>query len=356
MKRNVTREMAMKDPNLIVPIAFDIIFKEVFGTKKNIKITEYLVSILLDIPYEEVKGKVDFKEKELSGKKVMSKKGEKDIVFLVSLEEPFKISLEMNQFNIDNPTIVRNSLFQSDSFVTGIEENDNYVDIPITIQFNFNPEFVDIINRPLVDEYYYKNKYGYILTEKNKIVHINVAKMSDMWYNLEYKSYPEISPILFLISAIIIENEKIKFDELISDKRINDEIGKLIEGIVYDMNENVGLVSRYYDYEEERKKLLRSDVIYQSRLRAEKIAPKMAEKMAKELAAKLAKDMAKDMAKDIAKEMANNMAKDMVHDITNDTIRKFYKNGVSLDVIEKSFGISKEEIETILNFPKKEEC
>ena len=37
MKKNVTREMAMKDPNLIVPIAFDIIFKEVFGTKKNIK-------------------------------------------------------------------------------------------------------------------------------------------------------------------------------------------------------------------------------------------------------------------------------------------------------------------------------
>ena len=344
MKKNVTREMAMKDPNLIVPIAFDIIFKEVFGTKKNIKITEYLVSILLNIPYEEVKGRVDFKEKELSNKKVMSKKGEKDIVFLVSLEEPFKISLEMNQFNIDTPTIVRNSLYQSDSFVTGIEENDNYVDIPTTIQYNFNPEFVDVVNRPIIDEYYYMNKYNNVLTEKNKIVHINVAKMSDMWYTQEYKSYKEISPILFLISAIMIENEKIKFDELVNDKRINEEIGKLIEGIVYNMNENVGLVSRYYDYEEERKKLLRSDVIYQSRLRAEKIAPKMAEKMAKELAPKMAKDMAENMAKD--------MAKDMAQDNMRDTIKKCYNNGVSIEVIKKIFEISYDEIKDILNIDK----
>ena len=49
MLKNITKDEAKNNPNLIVPIAFDDVFKEVFGNSQNIEVLEYLISILLDV-------------------------------------------------------------------------------------------------------------------------------------------------------------------------------------------------------------------------------------------------------------------------------------------------------------------
>ena len=327
MLKNITKDEAKNNPNLIVPIAFDDVFKEVFGKEENINALEYLVSILLDIPYDDVKGKVYLKSNRKYRPNISSKKGEKDIVFNVDISKPFRISLEMNKYNIDKIIINRNILFHSDVYVSGIKESDPYTSIPTTIQFNLNPDYIDMINKPLVDEYYYRNKYNNILTPNNKIVHINVAKMSEMWYSLEYKRFPSINPLLFLISTILLENEKVKFDELVNNRLLDKKIGKMIERIVYDMNDEE-LLSRYYSIEDERERLWFEELV--------------------EFRRKEAKEMAKDMAKDMAKEMAKDMAKEMAKDNINNIIINLYQNDVPIETIKRATGLSIDEINQII--------
>lgn len=261
----VTKEMAMKNPNLMVPIAFNDVFQEVFGKEENSNLTAILISALLDIPYDDVKDKIIFKNSKLNKINVNSKKGIKDVVFIVDIQEPLKISLEMNKYNINDIIILRNLYYHSDTFSSSLKEQEGYGNIPKTIQFNFNPDFVDNINKPLYDEYYYTNKYGYILSSKNIICHINVAKMSEMWYNDEYKKVTSIPPIIFLFSAIIVENEKTKFKELLNNKLLNKKIGEQLERIVYNMNEDNCITDKYYDFETEQRRIWKSEIEWESK-------------------------------------------------------------------------------------------
>ena len=96
MTRLKTRKEIERDPNLIVPIAFDDIFKTIFGKEENADITAYLISLLLKIPYERVKGKIIFKSNTHNKNRTLEKNSEKDIVFLVDTSEAMKINLEMN--------------------------------------------------------------------------------------------------------------------------------------------------------------------------------------------------------------------------------------------------------------------
>lgn len=71
--KKLKRKEYERDPNLIVPVAFDDVFKAVFGREENADITAYLISLLLKIPYEKVKGKIIFKSTSHYKKKVREK-------------------------------------------------------------------------------------------------------------------------------------------------------------------------------------------------------------------------------------------------------------------------------------------
>ena len=83
-----------------------------FGNEEYPNITAYLVSILLNIPYQLVKGKIVFKNTKNNLKRVDEKASDKDVVFIVDLEEPYdklKVNLEMNNTKyISSITISRN--------------------------------------------------------------------------------------------------------------------------------------------------------------------------------------------------------------------------------------------------------
>jgi len=97
MNKIKTRKELQENPNFIVPIAFDDIYKVVFGTEENADITAYLVSLLLKIPYEKVKGKIVLKKTTNNKTRTKEKNSEKDIVFLVDTSVPMKLILEMNR-------------------------------------------------------------------------------------------------------------------------------------------------------------------------------------------------------------------------------------------------------------------
>ena len=79
--------------------------------------------------------------------------------------------------------------------------------------------------------------------------------MAELWYSNEYKKYKEISPILFGLSALMLETNKKKFEHLVESIKMDKDIKEQLERIVMDLNVDDELVTKYYDLEEERKKM-----------------------------------------------------------------------------------------------------
>lgn len=250
MRKNVTLEEARNDPDIIVPIVYDEIFREIFGNPKNVVFTEYLVSALLNIPYEEIKGKISYKTRTSENVNINKNKIEKDIVFIVDIENKSILNLEMNLKDLTSTKILRNVKYITDIF-SNIDKN---IKVKSVIQFNFNTSFVDNKNKFIYDKYLFRNKKGNILTEKIQIIEINVAKMSELWYSNEYKKYKNVSKKVFWFATLLMENEISKLNELIKDTPISKDIATNLRKRVMDMNDNNELyLGRWYDPEEEYK-------------------------------------------------------------------------------------------------------
>ena len=335
MKLNVNKEEAINNHNLIVPIAYDEVFREIFGNPKNSVFTEYLVSALLNIPYDEVKGKIVFKSKDSDNIKVNKKKMEKDIVFVVDINKGHVLNLEMNLNDLSDIKKIRNTKYISDIFSNLLKPGDNEDSVKYVTQFNFNTEYADKKNKYIYDEYKYQNKKGNVLTNKIKIIHINIARMSELWYNKRYKRYKNISKIIFWFATLIIENEKSKLQELVDSSPINIDIAKDLERKVLTMNDDSELYGRYYNKEEEEK-FWRD--LERKELRKEAIAEGLAE----------------GLAKGLAKGLAEGLLKGKLEKQT-ETILNMYEDNMDIKLIAKYNNISIEKVNEIIsdNFNKK---
>ena len=83
----------------------------------------------------------------------------------------------------------------------GLKESENYDNVLQTIQYDFNRGYVEKTNKKEVD---LRNKYGNILTENVKIVHINIDELSKLWYSESRKQYSKNYQILCGISALMV--------------------------------------------------------------------------------------------------------------------------------------------------------
>ena len=352
MKLYLNKKENKRDPNLMVPIIFDDIFKKVFGSEENADITAYLVSLLLKIPYEKVNGNIVFKSTKQDNYRVTDKLAKKDIVFIVNIDEPLKLNLEMNRtFSLSKSIIDRNVYYESNLFGSGLRIENEYKDLKMTIQYNFNLDFVDRVEEPLIDEYLFRNERGNILTEKTKIVHINILKMRELWYNGKYKTFTGISPNLFALASLLVENEKKEFQKIVDEVPIKTNIKEKIERIVSDMNFDDELIEKYYDLDEEREKMLRAtfEEIYEAKLQKdlqEKLqeeSQKIQEKFQVET-----KELQKKF-QDETKELQKNLQKEK-----EKTIFTMYKNGLSVDLISKYANISIKIINEIIKRNKED--
>ena len=343
-----TKNDNKRNPNLIVPIIYDDIFKRVFGSEENADITAYLVSLLLKIPYEKVKGNIVFKSTKQDNYRVNDKLAKKDIVFIVNIEEPLKLNLEMNRsFSLSKSIIDRNVYYESNLFGSGLRQENEYKDLKMTIQYNFNLDFVDRVEEPVIDEYLFRNERGNILTEKTKIVHINILKMRELWYNGKYKTFTGISPNLFALASLLVENEKKEFQKIVDEVPIKTDIKEKIERIVSDMNFDDELIEKYYDLDEEREKMLRAtfEEIYEAKLQ------KDLQKKLQEESQKL-QEKFQNKSKEL-QEKFQNESKELQKE-KDKTIFTMYKNGLSVDLIAKYTHISIKNINEIIKRNKED--
>ena len=370
MKKEKVRKVLERDPSKIVPIAFDDIFKVVFGSEENKDITAYLVSLLLKLPYEKVKGHVKFKESRIYKQRSNEKNSEKDIVFLVDTSKPMKLNLEMNRLErLEPETIDRNVYYLSNLFGSGLKIKDEYKDIKTTIQYNFNLDYADKLGEELIDEYVYRNRRGNVLTFKTRIVHINIKKMADLWYNGEYKKFSDISPILFGLSAMILETDKEKFENLVDSIKMDESIKEQMERIVMDLNIDDELVTKYYDAEEERKKFNEAvkDRIKREAMEEgirqgleEGLEKGMQEGLEKGMQEGLEKGMQegleKGMQEGLEKGMQKGLEKGMQEGLEKGSLEKqqeiilnMYNKGLDIESISKFMNLSILEVEMIIN-------
>jgi len=259
MSTNITNKKRKLREGEMLPLTFDPCFKLMWGNEDHPEVTALLISKLLDIPYDEVNGKIRFTNTKNQNLSVGDKQSDKDVTFLVDTSEPYKISLEMNfspSALIHNSLIERNLYYLSNYFGTGLGQN-NYKELKTTIQFNFNMDFIDKEHKKLIDTYMYRNEEGHVLTDILQIVHINIAEMYDIWYNRgeEMAKYDNNMQDNIRIGACMVTNLRAEFDKALSEVDANKILKSSMKEIVSNMINDEELCVLFYNKEEEEKKI-----------------------------------------------------------------------------------------------------
>lgn len=383
----MTKDELIRDTNTYVPISFDPVFKEVFGNEKYPNNTAYLASILLDIPYEDIKGKIVFKSLRHNDIRIKDKKCEKDIVFLVNLSEGYKINIEVNMSKSGIQAIIaRNYYYVANLFGGGLREADEYSEIRTTIQYNLNNFSIDKENSKLERNFVMRDEDG-VLSSKLEISHLNIAEMAKLWYDKSTKWHDERSKKLSGLSALILETNKVMFHEILNALDMPDDVDKDIGRIVEDMNYDDELNVRYYNWEEEQARLNRSilkeakkrhekmnlqelaeeiyelsgevidwqEVLYKKAKEEldgeslEQLMKKYPEQFGQDFIKKLADEMPEEL-KEILREKAKEEAiKQSVEQNKREMVLNMKEKGFSLDVISDVTKLSIEEVEKIIN-------
>ena len=162
----------IRKKRLPIPLGWDGLFKKVFGNEDKPQNVEMLLSLVLNIPYEELKNKTQI----LNNDKILSnfddKKQSQDIVLKVFLhdEESF-VNLEANIHGFDQDIINRNLSYITYIFSKQLRRKVPYNLMEPVIQINFtkhtSSEKTTDSNR-IVDTYLLTNQHNEILTQKKE--------------------------------------------------------------------------------------------------------------------------------------------------------------------------------------------
>lgn len=183
----------------IIPLNFDYVFTRIFNNKKNIEIVESLVACFIRIPLKEVHGNLEIKSRVLP----IDNKHEQDsrIDLLLNYKGQV-INIELNNELLSSGVVDRNVCYickmHGNQLKYGVSD---YRKINSTIQICLNTKIKN--ESEIVEEYYFANKKGKILTKKVKILNVDVEKGSKECYN---KS--DINPIALWCEIITTNNEQ----------------------------------------------------------------------------------------------------------------------------------------------------
>jgi len=183
-----------------------------------------------------------------------------------------------------------------------LKQGMEYNKMPYTVLINFNTFFVNSEQKEVFEEFSYRDKYGFELTEKNKIINVNIEECYNLWYTNDYegKFEPYEEDLMLLCAAMMVDNQD-DFHDIVSMVRMKPEIKELMERVVRDMNDDENLVTEYRSWKEEE------------RLINEAIINEVREKSINEGIAQNRKEMVLNMHKD-------NLTLDLIAKYANLTI------------------------------------
>ena len=300
----------LKHKGEIMLQSYDEAFKIMYGNPENIEVTTLLVSKLLNIDYKKLEGNVEILLPKTPNELIGEKLSERDVVVKVDTTNKYKLVIEVNVREKAYRNILdRNLYYLSEVFSKGLKQKSNYEELVSTYLINLNT-FVVSKESKVIDEYLLRNEEGEVYSDKIKILCINLEECLKLWYNKKYEEerYKEYRDIILLCASMRVNNMN-EYEKIINEIEVNNKVKGIMKGVTYKMNNDDELWTRYISKEEDEKMILNG--IIEEEREASVIQTK----------------------------------KDMVIN--------FYKNGASLELIEKSTGISKEEIEEIIKENRK---
>ena len=283
----------------MIPLTFDEAARIMFANQDNITPLALLLSLILKENQDDLKDRIQIINPYVPNKDLGEKKTERDIVVRLISDNNYndqKIVLEINF----------------------LKENESYSKIKSSLLINLNTFFVDYKNKPWYDAYYYCNEYGYIYSKKQRIININIADCYQKCYNQlvpEFENLEEKK--LFYLCAAMLTNKKEEFNDLLQKSGIDSETRNNMVEVCDNMNDNEELKLRYYDINEERRRIY-------------------------EAAIEDSKEMAREegIQQGIQEGIEQNK-KEMVLNLNH--------NGVSLDIIAKSSNLTIDEVKAIID-------
>jgi len=239
----------------IIPLHWDSAFHIMYANEKHLETLTVLLSKVLKIEYRKLEGNVTLKHRKTPGEMVDEKECEKDVVVSVKTDKDYRIVLEVNiKGGLYDSVIDRNMYYMYQEGGHTLKQGMGYNKMPYTVLINFNTLFVNNEYQEVFEEFVYRDKYGFELTEKNKIININIEECYNLWYTNDYegKFEPYEEDLMLLCAAMMVDNQN-DFHNIVSEVRMKPEIKKLMEGIVRKMNSDESLVTEYRSWKEEER-------------------------------------------------------------------------------------------------------
>ena len=295
----------------MIKLCFDEAFKIIYANQDHPEILTLLLSKVLKIDYKLLEGKVTLLPLKATNKTVGEKKCERDILVSVKTNHDYKIVIEVNvKKNFYQSVIDRNLYYTYQTAGHVLQESMNYDDIPYTILINFNTFFINKNQKDVFEEFCYRDKYGYILTEKNINYNINIEECHRLWYNNEYQGkFESFEEDLLLLCAAMMVDKEVDFSNILKMVQMKPEIMELMEGLVKEMNHDEKLVTDYKVWKNEEERINAS----------------------------------------IISEVRRNSIKEGIEQKEKEMVLNMYKENITLDIISKCAGIGIDEVQEIIN-------
>ena len=313
-----------------IPLIFDKAAKFVFG-RDNVDLATILVSALLEIPYEDLIGKITYLPLNYPGENKTDSSIESDLVLIVKTpngEE--RLIIEFNYFHYDLESKLKNKQIKlvlnktkqgkSDQTLgylcklySSIKVGEKFKDVsPVTlINFNSFGTFDNKFSNYGILNY---NNTLDIYSEKLKIRNINVAKCYQEWYNGKYQERNINEHNLFILSVMMATDKLDEVYKLIEELEIDSSLKKRFRKVVNMMNTSIDLTGLYYNYDERQKALddyikesVREEFAKENFEKGEKRGLKIGEKRGEQRGLKIGEQRGEANKE---KEMVINMYKD----------------------------------------------
>lgn len=325
----------------IIPISFDMVFKKMWGDPNGKQRLEAFLSIMLGIPYEKLKGKVEIieSEKRIDNKNI--KRQRFDIVAKVKLNVYGKVNLEMN-LGFDKTDIDRNLSFVTHIFNSGIRNKMKYEDIPPVLQIDFNDYDVDKNNNDIIDKYFLQNKNGNVLTEKLQIWNINIVKCYNIWYNKNVSSLKKDEQEIVKICALMNISKREEFVTCLGEIKMNEKVKKDIEQAEEEFSSNEEILGWYGTTEE--YEALEKAKLENARKEAQEIGYNdgFSQGVSKGISQGISQGILQGISKGVSQGISQGIKQNKI-----ETAKKLLKANFDIDFISKITGLTAEEINKI---------
>ena len=241
----------------IIPLCYDKLYKKIFANKNYLKPLEELLSIILPMDLELLRGNVSLTTNEPVVENNNSKRRVLDIITEIRLPKG-KRSVINIEVNLNKATVVRNTSFETKVYSNEIEAGEDYTNYPKVIQICFDYFEVNKYNRDVEKVFFLKDKTNYILESNLEIRHINIEKANKLWYSNNVNGTGENKDLVLLSALLTIDNIK-DFKKCLEVLPMEEETKKYIEESVIDYAKD-DKSWLYVDEEKEKIKMHKTEI------------------------------------------------------------------------------------------------